>query len=126
MDINDLKILNPQYRRNIVPASNVLCLPVDAVEPYLKYENTVYSGNISGLRRTVVADLPQYEPSKSRYRKGRKGRRGSSSGSKSVTARKGDSLSAIARRSGTTVAQLKKLNGMKGDKIRSGQKIRVK
>ena len=126
MDINDLKILNPQYRRNIVPASNTLCLPVDAVEPYLNYENTVYSGNISGLRRTVVADLPQYEPSKSRYRKGRKGRRGSSSGSKSVTARKGDSLSAIARRSGTTVAQLKKLNGMKGDKIRSGQKIRVK
>ena len=126
LDINDLKILNPHYRRNIVPFGYALCLPVDAVETYLNYENTVYSGNISGLRRTVVADLPQYEPSKSRYRKGKKGRRSRSSGSSSVTARKGDSLSAIARRNGTTVAKLKKLNGMRGDRIRSGQKIRVK
>jgi membrane-bound lytic murein transglycosylase D len=40
--------------------------------------------------------------------------------------RKGDSLSAIARRNGTTVAKLKKLNGIKGSNIRAGQRIRVR
>ncbi len=126
LDIDGLKVLNPQYRRNIVPANYALCLPVEAVEPYLNYESTVYSGNISGLRRATVADMPQYEPAKSRYRKGKKSRRGQSSGSKNVTVRSGDSLSAIAKRNGTSVAKLKRLNGIKGDKIRAGQKIRVK
>ena len=40
--------------------------------------------------------------------------------------RKGDSLGKIAARNGTTVAQLKKLNGIKGDKVQSGKVLRVK
>lgn len=40
--------------------------------------------------------------------------------------RKGDSLGKIATRNGTTVAQLKKLNGIKGDKVQSGKVLRVK
>ncbi len=40
--------------------------------------------------------------------------------------RKGDSLGKIASRNGTTVAQLKKLNGIKGDKVQSGKVLRVK
>ncbi len=47
---------------------------------------------------------------------------------KTVTVRKGDSLDRIARKNGTTVAQLKKLNGLSGrnPKIQPGQKLRVK
>ena len=40
--------------------------------------------------------------------------------------RKGDSLGKIAARNGTTVAQLKKMNGIKGDKVQSGKVLRVK
>lgn len=40
--------------------------------------------------------------------------------------RKGDNLGKIAARNGTTVAQLKKLNGIKGDKVQSGKVLRVK
>lgn len=40
--------------------------------------------------------------------------------------RKGDSLGKIAACNGTTVAQLKKLNGIKGDKVQSGKVLRVK
>ena len=39
--------------------------------------------------------------------------------------RKGDNLGKIAARNGTTVAQLKKLNGIKGDKVQSGKVLRV-
>lgn len=43
-----------------------------------------------------------------------------------VTVRKGDSLSKIAQRNGTTVKKIKALNNMKSDRIQAGQKLRVK
>ena len=45
---------------------------------------------------------------------------------KSVTIKKGETLSQIAKRTGTTVKKLAKLNGIKGSKIKAGQKIRVR
>lgn len=43
-----------------------------------------------------------------------------------VVVKKGDSLSVIASRNGTTVSKLKKLNNIKGTTIRAGQKLRVR
>lgn len=52
---------------------------------------------------------------------------GKSSGSKSYTVRKGDTLSRIASRNGTTVQALCRLNGLKSSsKLRPGQKLKVK
>ena len=46
---------------------------------------------------------------------------------KTVTVRKGDSLARIAKKNGTTVAALQKLNpSVKSGKIQPGDKIRVK
>ncbi len=45
---------------------------------------------------------------------------------KTATVRKGDTLIEIAQRNGTTVKQLKKLNNIKGDMIKPGNKLRVK
>ena len=45
---------------------------------------------------------------------------------KTITVRKGDTLSSIARANGTTVAKIKQLNGLKNDNIFAGQKLRVK
>ncbi len=122
LTLGELQALNPQYRRNIVPANYSLRLPLDAVEPFLTYEDSIYNGDLKGLRRATIDDLPQYE--KSSRQRSRRGRRGSTS--RNVTVRNGDNLYAIAKRNGTTVAKLKRLNGIKGDRIRSGQKIRVK
>ena len=44
----------------------------------------------------------------------------------SVTIKKGETLSGLARKHGTTVKKLKQLNGIKGSNIRAGKKIRVK
>lgn len=60
--------------------------------------------------------------SKSRRSRSHASRRGGTH----VTIRKGDTLGEIARRNHTTVAKLKKLNGIKGNNIRSGKKLRVK
>ncbi|MBR1732448.1 MAG: transglycosylase SLT domain-containing protein [Alloprevotella sp.] len=43
-----------------------------------------------------------------------------------TTVKKGQTLSQIAAKNNTTVSNLKKKNGLKGDKIRPGQKIKVK
>lgn len=43
-----------------------------------------------------------------------------------VTIKKGDNLTKIAKRNGLTVAELKKLNNIKGSSIKAGQKLRVK
>jgi len=50
------------------------------------------------------------------------------SSTKSVTVKSGDSLDRIAKKNGTTVKNLKRLNGLKGDNptIHPGQKLRVK
>lgn len=45
---------------------------------------------------------------------------------RTITVRSGDNLSKIARRNGTTVAKLRQLNNLPGDKIRAGQKLRVR
>ena len=72
---------------------------------------------------------------KSRDRKGKaskgkgkksKGNAKNAKGAKTVTVRKGDTLGAIARRNGTTVAKIQKLNGLRGTLIRAGQKLRVR
>ncbi len=41
------------------------------------------------------------------------------------TVRSGDTLGAIARRYGTTVRELRRLNGIRGSNIRVGQRLRV-
>lgn len=50
----------------------------------------------------------------------------SSSGADYYRVRSGDTLSTIARRHGTTVANIKRLNGLKSDFIREGQRLRVR
>ena len=61
--------------------------------------------------------------SSSRNKKNKKNSKGRS---KSVTIKNGDTLSEIAERNHTTVSKLRKLNGIKGNSIRAGKKIKVK
>ena len=49
----------------------------------------------------------------------------SSSGAEYYRVRSGDTLSTIARRNRTTVATIKRLNGLKSDFIREGQRLRI-
>lgn len=62
-------------------------------------------------------------------RRGASARKTSSSkksgSSRSYTIKKGDTLSGIARKNGTTVAKIKAANGMKSDFIREGKTLRI-
>lgn len=56
-----------------------------------------------------------------------RGKSAAGSGSSTYRVRKGDSLSKIASRNGTTVARLCRLNGLKTtSKLQIGQKIKLR
>lgn len=129
IDIEELRTLNPQYRRDIVnggtkPSS--LRLPASLISTFINNEDTIYNHQADVLftRRSLVEvnDDPVSTSSSNKYKSKKKRSRRS----KSVTVRKGQTLSEIARRHGTTVSNLRRLNGIKGSNIRAGKKIRVR
>lgn len=152
--IEELRSLNPQYRRDIVNGStqpSVIRLPQTYVNAFLDREDSIYNYKAATLltKRTVVevtADdvkedvvarsqtvAPRTHQatqgrtravSQSRSRRG--GKTASRGKSQSVTVKSGQTLSQIAKKNNTTVEKLKRLNGIKGNNIRAGKKLKVK
>lgn len=145
-----VRSLNPQYRKDIVigyTKPSTLRLPVDKINSFIDQEDSVYAYNADVLltkrsevevaqeipsyssgRTSVSSSRKSYSRSKSKRsrRKSSRSSRRRRSSSKSVTVRGGDTLSEIAARNHTTVKKLKRLNGLKGNNIRKGKKIRVR
>ena len=152
--IEELRSLNPQYRRDIVNGStqpSVIRLPQTYVNAFLDREDSIYNYETATLltKRTVVevtaddvkedvvAKSQTVAPrtlqathgrtravSQSRSRRG--GKTASRGRSQSVTVKSGQTLSQIAKKNNTTVEKLKRLNGIKGNNIRAGKKLKVK
>ena len=146
MDINVVKDLNPQYRRNIINGSSKLSalrLPTQKIAQFIDLQDSVYACTVENFqnKRTEVdiddsatqyvqtakrSTSPRQTASRSKGKKNSKGKKGRSRGGRSVTIRQGDTLSEIAARNGTTVSKLKKLNKISGSSIRAGKKLKVK
>ena len=144
MEIGQIQQLNPQYRRNIVNGSTrpmALRLPATLVGKFSDNEDSIYAYRPDVLlaKRTEVdvnEDAPSYSrrsssssrskssSSRNSRHKGKKGKK--NKGGRNVTIRQGDTLSEIAKRNGTTVKKLKKLNKISGSSIRAGKKLRIK
>lgn len=139
VDIELLKTLNPQYRQQIVPGywkPCILRLPQEAVSTFIASGDSIYNHRGAELlpRRSTTTVSQGGAPvihggngGVVTPRNTAKGKgKGKGKGKKTVTVRQGDTLGAIARRNGTTVAKLRQLNGISGSNIRAGKKIRVK
>lgn len=121
VELNELKALNPQYRTTLVPGGSRPCpirMNTDAIGEFLKMGDSIYNHRADELFNRKVVEVATANPATAT--------RSSSTRSKTVTVKKGDTLGGIAKRHGTTVARLRKLNGIKGSNLRIGQKIRVK
>ena len=120
IDVQQLKSLNPQYRRNVIPGETsiqTLRLPVELIGKFISLQDSVYAYKQDTYfknRKVVVA--------------------GASKGTTSRTAvgsvryhkiRSGENLGAIARRYGVSVSQLKKWNGLKSDRISAGKTLKI-
>lgn len=96
-------------------------------------ETTVVTDDVNAndtVTETSKVDKPEKakvsDQQKQKDRKKQKANKKNKNKTKTVTVRNGDSLYKIAKRNGTTVKQLKRLNNLSTTKIQPGQKIRVK
>lgn len=143
VSLDELRALNPQYRRDIVNGNSkpsAIRLPISVVNSFISNEDSIYNYQADQLftRRSLVEVDESVQPRSSYSRKSysssssigrsKKGKRNKkkSTRSKSVTIKNGDTLSEIAARHHTTVKKLRKLNGISGSNIRAGKKIKVK
>ena len=143
VSLDELRALNPQYRRDIVNGNSkpsAIRLPISVVNSFISNEDSIYNYQADQLftRRSLVEVDESVQPRSSYSRKSyssssstghsKKGKKNKkkSTRSKSVTIKNGDTLSEIAARHHTTVKKLRKLNGISGSNIRAGKKIKVK
>lgn len=141
IDKEAIRALNPQYRTDIIPGHSKPCairLPQEKLTTFIDLKDSIYNYRAEELltrRHNVEVSEPVAETVKRTARGTSKSRRAQTSGrrgkkqrgaSQSATVRSGDTLSAIAKRNHTTVSKLRKMNGLKGDRIKPGQKLKVK
>lgn len=142
IDKEALHALNPQYRTEIIPGASEpmsLCLPSEKIATFINHGDSIYNYRAEELftrrievkpeqatvTRTTTTTRSSQKSSRSKS-KASKSKKSKKSRSSSVTIKNGDTLIDIAKRNGTTVEKLRKINGIKGSNIRAGKKIRVK
>ena len=109
-----LRMLNPQYRLDIIPASTrpyTLVLPQRNIAQYIAREEEIMAKDSLYLKEylnPVNLDKKRQERASTVYR-----------------IKNGDTLGGIARRHGVTVKQLMRWNNLRSDRIRAGQRLRI-
>lgn len=116
--IDELKSLNPQYKRNIIPGNTkpyTLRLPQTKIAKFIDNQDTIYNHRAAELfkNRKTVAVSNKITPTVGK-------------GTLSYhTIRSGETLSTIAQRYGVKVSQLKDWNGLSSNRIRAGKKLKI-
>lgn len=115
--VEELRVLNPQYRHDEIPGDirpYALTLPSKQVYSYIVSEDSIVNHNSAKYARRTTA-VPGGEISDSetqlvvKYHK----------------VKRGETLSIIARRYGVSVSTLKKWNGLRSSRLKTGQRLRI-
>ena len=114
LPIEMLRKLNPQYKMDIIPATTrnySLVLPMQFVSRYVEHENEIFGKDTTYLKEYInPANIDKKRLERPGF---------------TYTVKKGDTLGAIASRNRVTVKELMRWNGLKSDKLRIGQKLRI-
>lgn len=118
--IEELRRLNPQYSRDILPGGTAyaLCLPAEKAGLYIEQENMILAYKADSLinNRRAEIDLAKVTSVTGAYR---------INGVTYYTIKRGDTLGGIAKKFHCTVKQLKQWNGLTSDNIREGKKLKI-
>ena len=118
--MEELRRLNPQYSRDILPGGKeyTLCLPAEKVGLFIDRQDTILAYKADSLinNRRAEIDMAKVTSITGAYRV---------NGVTYYTIKNGDSLSTIAKKFHCTVKQLKQWNGLTNDNIRAGKKLKI-
>lgn len=119
IDVEEIKALNPQYKRNVIPAFSEpfpLRLRRHDLERFeqlqdsiYKYEYDTYFAPLQVYVNTYTGKPAENTTAKKKYH----------------TVRSGESLSKIANKYGLSVNELKRMNNLKSNYLKVGQKLVV-
>lgn len=115
--IEDLRTFNPQYVKEIIPATDTI--------PYVLRMPTQYALEFIGREKEIYAYQTQEALDKAKILEQAQKVAVETAKTKYHTVKSGETLSMIAKKYNTTVAKIKKLNNLKSDKIKAKQKLRV-
>ena len=120
IEMSELRRLNPQYSRDVLPggSSYALCLPAEKVGLFIDQQDSILAYKADSLinNRRAEIDMAKVTSITGAYRV---------NGVTYYTIRNGDSLSTIAKKFHCSVKQLKQWNGLKSDTIRAGKKLKI-
>ena len=118
--MEELRRLNPQYSRDILPGGTpyALCLPSDKVGLFIDQQDSILAYKADSLinNRRAEIDMAKVTSISGGYRV---------NGVTYYTIKNGDTLGGIAKKFHCTVKQLKQWNGLKSDNIRAGHKLKI-
>lgn len=126
MPVEELRALNPQYRRDVIPGDSEHCytlvLPSQQVYSYIMSEDS-----IANYDRKLYAHREVVEPTETTVSQTES--RPYTWETKTVTSwhkvRKGENATTIAKRYGMSTSQLASLNGLKRGRVQRGQSLKV-
>ncbi|MBQ9295590.1 MAG: transglycosylase SLT domain-containing protein [Paludibacteraceae bacterium] len=120
IEMAELRRLNPQYSRDILPGGTTytLCLPAEKVGMYIDMQDSILSYKADSLinNRRAEIDMAKVTSVSGAYRV---------NGVTYYKIKRGDTLGGIAKKFHCSVKQLKHWNGLKSDAIREGKRLKI-
>lgn len=111
IDYAQIKLLNPQYKENIIPGASQSCylrLPMEHIPQFIRLQDSIYNYGMDSLVKQIVQDIKPTETI-------------------THTVRKNETLGKIAKRYGVTIAQIRSWNPKikKNNMLKIGQRITI-
>ena len=123
IDIEQLRSLNPQYKRDVIPGdskTSILRLPLEQVSLFIDKQDSVYTHRYDELfknRKTVAV-------SQSTSQSGTRAKAGSGNLTYH-TIKSGETLGSIAAKYKVSVKNLQSWNGLSNTRISAGKKLKI-
>lgn len=111
LDIEQLRILNPQYKRDIVPGntgSAVLKLPAAQTYAFVELEDTIYVHGADSLLADKLNNPPELKTTRERI---------------IHIAQRGENLHVVGNKYGVTAKDIRKWNGLGSNRVATGKKL---
>lgn len=118
VDIETLRALNPQYKRDIVPGNakpSPLKLPAAETYAFIDKEDTVYTHRVEELLANCVAVSASGSSNKKSLNREQI----------THTVKNGENLYAVANRYGVTAKDIRGWNGLKSNRVPNGKRLKL-